>query len=106
MGRSVFTGIFLPSGSGKDANRSPGRRERNHPPPEILVSSCFGHDLFRPGGSVTGVQLVTALSAIANGGFLMKPYVVEKITNEKGEVVQSFKPETVRKVISEETARK
>jgi cell division protein FtsI (penicillin-binding protein 3) len=36
----------------------------------------------------------------------MKPYVVEKITNEKGEVVQSIKPETIRKVISEETARK
>jgi len=36
----------------------------------------------------------------------MKPYVVERITSEKGEVVQSFKPETIRKVISEETAKK
>ena len=69
--------------------------------PVALDTISFGQ-----GVSVTGVQLVTALSAIANGGFLMKPYVVEKITNEKGEVVQSFKPETVRKVISEETARK
>jgi cell division protein FtsI (penicillin-binding protein 3) len=36
----------------------------------------------------------------------MKPYVVEKIMNEKGEMVQSFKPETVRRVISGETAKK
>ena len=69
--------------------------------PVALDTISFGQ-----GVSVTGVQLATALSAIANGGSLMKPYVVEKITNEKGEVVQSFKPETVRKVISEETARK
>ena len=69
--------------------------------PVALDTISFGQ-----GVSVTGVQLAAALSAIANGGFLMKPYVVEKITNEKGEVVQSFKPETIRKVISEETARK
>jgi cell division protein FtsI (penicillin-binding protein 3) len=50
--------------------------------------------------------LVAALSAIANGGFLMKPYIVEKITDEKGEVSQSFQPEAVRRVISEETAKK
>jgi cell division protein FtsI (penicillin-binding protein 3) len=36
----------------------------------------------------------------------MKPYVVEKITNEKGQVSQSFQPSVVRKVISEETAKK
>jgi len=69
--------------------------------PVALDTISFGQ-----GVSVTGIQLVSALSAIANGGFLMKPYVVEKIMNEKGEMVQFFKPETVRKVISEETARK
>jgi cell division protein FtsI (penicillin-binding protein 3) len=50
--------------------------------------------------------MVTALSAIANGGFLMKPYVVEKITDEKGEVMQFFQPKIVRRVISGETAKK
>ena len=69
--------------------------------PVALDTISFGQ-----GVSVTAIQLVTALSAIANGGFLMKPYVVEKMMNEKGETVQSFKPETVRKVISEETAKK
>jgi len=69
--------------------------------PVALDTISFGQ-----GVSVTGIQLVSALSAVANGGFLMKPYVVERITNEKGETVQSFKPETVRRVIAEETARK
>src|SRR4030043_638892 len=43
---------------------------------------------------------------MVNGGVLMRPEVVERITNEKGVVIQSLKPEAVRKVISEETSRK
>ena len=69
--------------------------------PVALDTISFGQGI-----SVTAIQLVTALSAIANGGNLMKPYVVERIMNEKNETIQSFKPETVRKVISEETAKK
>jgi cell division protein FtsI (penicillin-binding protein 3) len=61
---------------------------------------------FGQGISVTGIQLVTALSAIANGGFLMKPYVVERIADDQGEVSQSFQPEVVRRVISAETAKR
>jgi cell division protein FtsI (penicillin-binding protein 3) len=61
---------------------------------------------FGQGISVTGIQMITALSAVANGGFLMKPFIIEKITDEKGQTVQSFKPEVVRQVVSEETAKK
>jgi cell division protein FtsI (penicillin-binding protein 3) len=89
------TRIGLP-GEGKGIVRHP-----RYWPPVALDTISFGQ-----GVSVTGIQLVTALSAIANGGSLMKPYVVEKIMNEKGEVIQSFQPEVVRKVISEETAKK
>ena len=89
------TGINLP-GEGKGILRHP-----RYWPPVALDTISFGQGI-----SVTGIQLVTALSAIANGGFLMKPYVVEKITNEKGEVVQSFQPKTIRKVVSGETAKK
>jgi cell division protein FtsI (penicillin-binding protein 3) len=70
-------------------------------PPVALDTISFGQGI-----SVTGIQMVTALSAIANGGFLMKPYVVEKITDEKGEVRQFFQPEIVRRVISGGTAKK
>jgi cell division protein FtsI (penicillin-binding protein 3) len=60
---------------------------------------------FGQGISVTGIQLASALSAIANGGVLMKPTVVERITNEKGETVQSFQPRPIRRVLSEKGAR-
>ena len=81
-----------------------GKGVVHHPrywPPIVLDTISFGQGI-----SVTGIQLVTALSAIANGGMLMKPYILERITSEKGEIVQSFQPETVRRVISEETAKK
>ncbi len=67
--------------------------------PVTLNTISFGHGI-----SVTGIQLVTALSAIANGGILMRPYVVEKITGEKGQPTQSFQPVAIRRVVSEETA--
>jgi cell division protein FtsI (penicillin-binding protein 3) len=69
--------------------------------PVALDTISFGQ-----GVSVTGIQLVTALSAIANGGVLVKPFVVERVTNEKGETVRAFQPEEVRRVISEDTAKK
>ena len=81
-----------------------GKGVVHHPrywPPIVLDTISFGQGI-----SVTGIQLVTALSAIANGGMLMKPYILERITSENGEIVQSFQPETVRRVISEETAKK
>ena len=89
------TRINLP-GEGKGIVRHP-----RYWAPVALDTISFGQGI-----SVTGIQLVTALSAIANGGFLMKPYVIEKIMDEKDEVVQSFQPEIVRKVISEQTAKK
>jgi cell division protein FtsI (penicillin-binding protein 3)/stage V sporulation protein D (sporulation-specific penicillin-binding protein) len=56
--------------------------------------------------AVTPLQLVTAMSCIANGGKLMKPMIVSDITDQNGRQVANFTPETVRKVISPGTARK
>lgn len=58
------------------------------------------------GVSVTGIQIITAFSAIANGGYLMKPIVVKKVIDRDGAVVREFNPEVKRRVISEETAKK
>jgi cell division protein FtsI (penicillin-binding protein 3) len=60
---------------------------------------------FGQGISVTALQLVSALSAIANQGVLMKPYVVRKIVNTHGETIQEFQPTLIRRVISPETAK-
>lgn len=59
---------------------------------------------FGQGISVTALQMAAATAAIANGGQLMRPYVVEKIVDRHGRVVRSQAPTPVRKVVSRETA--
>ncbi|MBF0099289.1 MAG: penicillin-binding protein 2 [Desulfobacterales bacterium] len=61
---------------------------------------------FGQGIAVTPLQLVSAVSAIANNGELMRPFLVKEIVNHKGETVQRVTPEKVRTVISKETAEK
>ena len=56
--------------------------------------------------SVTPIQLVSALSAIANDGVLMKPFVVRAIVDKKGEVIRAYRPTVVRRVISATTAKR
>ena len=72
-------------------------------------SQWFGVDLatisFGQGVSATALQLVMAVSAVANGGILMKPYVVEKISDENGVEMEQISPQERRRVISPETAR-
>jgi len=60
---------------------------------------------FGQGVSVTPIQLATAMATIANGGLLMEPYLVEKITTANGELVKKRLPQVRRRVISEKTAK-
>ncbi len=60
---------------------------------------------FGQGISVTAIQLVSALSAIANDGVLMQPHIVKKFVDVNGETVREFTPTAVRRVISADTAR-
>lgn len=68
----------------------------------------FGVDLatisFGQGVSATVVQQCAAISAIANGGQLMKPYMVEKITSESGDTIKEFGPEGRARVVTPEVA--
>ncbi len=52
---------------------------------------------------VTALQLVNAISVIANGGYLMKPYIVKEIRDKQGQTIETFSPTLVRKVLSPET---
>ncbi len=64
-----------------------------------LASISFGQEV-----SVTPIQLISAVSAIANGGILMKPYAIKAVEKD-GMAADEFKPEVVRRVISEKTSR-
>ncbi len=62
-------------------------------------SIAFGY-----GVSVSALQLIAAASAIANDGILMKPYLVQAITDQSGQPLKQFQPQAVRRVISKQTA--
>lgn len=55
---------------------------------------------------VTPIRLITSLCATANGGKIMKPYVVKKLVDDDGKTIESTKPEVVRIVNSENTSKK
>ncbi|HEY0789686.1 MAG TPA: penicillin-binding protein 2 [Chthoniobacterales bacterium] len=56
--------------------------------------------------AVTPLQLVMAMSAVANGGRLMKPLIISRITDPDGRAVVTFAPETIRQVITGATTKK
>ncbi|MDP2905630.1 MAG: penicillin-binding transpeptidase domain-containing protein [Candidatus Omnitrophota bacterium] len=55
---------------------------------------------------VTVLQLASAISVIANGGQLMRPYVVQEVRDRAGETIKKNSPQMVRKVISLDTAQR
>ncbi|RJP84539.1 MAG: penicillin-binding protein 2 [Desulfobacteraceae bacterium] len=60
---------------------------------------------FGQGLTVTPIQLVTAISAIANQGILMTPYLVDAVTDEAGNIIKRFEPVQKRRTISASTAQ-
>lgn len=59
----------------------------------------IGHEV-----TVTPLQLVCAISAIANNGVFMKPHIVKSIQDSSGQIIKSFEPQVVDQVITQETA--
>jgi len=64
-----------------------------------LATASFGQRF-----QVTPIELITALSAVINGGNLMQPYVVQSVTDTEGNVMDYHEPTQVRQVISKQTS--
>jgi stage V sporulation protein D (sporulation-specific penicillin-binding protein) len=64
-----------------------------------LATMAFGQGI-----AVTPIQLLTAVCSIGNDGVIMKPRIVEKLTDSSGKTVKEYKTQKVRKVISSKTA--
>ena len=88
------TGIGLP-GEVRGALADPKRM-----PQIALWTTSFGQ-----GMSATAIQTVAAMAAIANGGMLLRPYLVQKVVGADGTVLLSRGREEVRRVLKEESAR-
>lgn len=65
-----------------------------------IATSSFGQ-----GFQITPIQLITAVSAVINGGERMKPQIVKEIRNSDG-IIKTYEPEVISRVISEETSQK
>ena len=69
--------------------------------PIELATMSFGQRF-----NITPIQMITAVSAVANGGNLMQPRIVKEIKDTSTGAVQTVEPVTVRQVISKETSEK
>ena len=75
-------------------------------PPSVWSGSDISTIPMGQGIAVTPLQLACAVSVIANGGYLMRPYVVERIKTWEGGVYREYGPEIRGRVLSEETCAK
>ena len=94
FGFGQITGIDAPG-------EAPGLLRR----PESWSAIDLATHAFGQGIAATPIQMVMAYAAIANGGFLMRPYLVRRVVGPKGEVLLENQPRVVRRVISEKTSR-
>ncbi|MCD8091274.1 MAG: PASTA domain-containing protein [Clostridiales bacterium] len=94
-GFGEITGIDLPN----EASAASLINSRDEMHITELSTYSFGQ-----GFNCTPIQILSAFSAVINGGNLMKPYVVSQILDANGNVVKETEPTIVRKVISEDTS--
>jgi cell division protein FtsI (penicillin-binding protein 3) len=74
-------------------------------PPDDWAEVTFANIAFGQGLTATPLQVTTAMSAIANGGLLLEPRVVDEIRSPSGEIVEQRSTTVRRRVISEDAAR-
>ncbi len=90
------TGIDLP---GEASGLFYGRSDLNGASTAALIASSWGQS-FR----ITPIQLVRAISATVNGGYLVEPYIVKEVQDSEGNTLQKNETTILRQVISEETS--
>jgi cell division protein FtsI (penicillin-binding protein 3) len=83
----------------------PGENSGTLAPPDQWSRIALGTIAFGQGVAISPIQLITALSAVANDGVMMKPHLVKTIFNDQEEVIKEIRPEIMSRVISPETAR-
>ena len=95
FGFSDKTGIDLP-GEAEDSFWKEGKMGGV----DLAVAS-FGQNF-----KITPIQMITACAAVSNGGYVVQPYVVSKITDSKGNVIKTVDKKVKRQVISNDTSKK
>jgi cell division protein FtsI (penicillin-binding protein 3) len=89
----------------KTALGLPGEARGALPDPRRMPPIAVNTIAFGQGMSATGIQTVVAMAAIANGGVILRPYLVQSVIGSDGTVLLSRGREEVRRVLAEDTAR-
>ncbi len=104
LGREQLVRYYERFGFGERSQLGlPGEARGSVPFPKAEVSlatAAFGH-----GVSASAVQIAAAYGALANGGVLMRPWLVSKVTDQDGVVLLEKGPVEVRRVVSTKTAK-
>lgn len=91
FGFNDITGITLPAEANSILKENPVELD--------MAVNSFGQRF-----QITPIQLITAYCAIANGGYLIKPYIVDKIIDDNGKITFEAQKNVIRQVISNETS--
>lgn len=93
FGFGIFLGIDMP-GEVRGILKKPREFDAT-----TKMFMAYGYQL-----AATSLQIVNAYATVANGGVMMKPYIVKKLLEENHDEIQKFEPQRIRRVISEATA--
>ena len=101
--RQYYKGFGFADKSGIDL---PGESDDMFWADGTMTEVDFAVASFGQNFGITPIQMITACSAVANGGYVLQPYVVSKITDAKGNVIKSVEKKVKRQVISKATSDK
>lgn len=94
FGLTEKTGIDLPGEAGSQYHKAEKMG------PTELASESFGQTF-----KITPIQLLTAISASVNGGYLVQPHVVSKVVDKDNNIVKNVETKKKRQVVSAETSK-
>ncbi len=107
MGKEKFADYIQKFGFGEKTGIDlPGESAGSVRPVKSWVPVDTAMIAFGQGVSVTAIQLIAAVSAVANDGVLMKPYIVRGIADQDNRLVKLYTPTVVRKVVSPDVAKR
>ena len=101
--RDYYKGFGFADKSGIDL---PGESDDQFWEEGTMSTVDFAVASFGQNFSITPIQMITACAAVANGGYVLQPYVVSKITDAQGNVVKTVEKKVKRQVISKATSDK
>jgi len=93
FGLTQRTAIDLPGESGSSFYTADGLGV-------VELASCS----YGQSNAITPIQMITAFSAVVNGGYLVQPHLVKEVLDADGNIVESYGTKVIRQVISEETS--